>query len=312
MLANSRVVAPPLRVTNVETEEEALAILARDRERAAVLAGGTDLLVKVKQGRLDVGHLVNCRWIPTLRGIRETAGGLEIAAATPLEELGRHPLVAREFPAIAEAVASIAGPAIRRMGTVGGNVVNASPAADTVVALAAYHASLALRGPGVERRLVAAGQFLQGPGKTARRPDELLTAVVLPRAGAIRIGHFRKWGRGAGDIATVNAAVIATADEGRLRWSVAVGAVAPTVLRLAAVEAMLNQATAIGPREVAEIRQAVAGAVAPIDDVRASAWYRRRLAAVLVSELVEQVWREWRELAAGRSPAAGPEQEGGR
>jgi CO/xanthine dehydrogenase FAD-binding subunit len=293
MAVNSRVLAHRIQLLHAADLSEVLDTLSRYGSRAAVLCGGTDLVVKMKRGVETPEVVINCREVSDVRGIEARADTVQIGAATALETVAGHPLVERDFPVLSAALRSIAGPAIRSMGTLGGNVMNASPAADSVVALLAYRARFHLRSQAGER-VVPASEFFVGPGRTVRRPDELLTAVVLDRrgAGVKRRGHFQKVGRVAGDIAKVNVAVVAEREGAAPRWYVALGAVAPTAVRLPAVEALLNRVARLNAALLSDIRQAVAEAIHPIDDVRSTAWYRRRVAGITVADLVAQTWQE--------------------
>ncbi len=294
MLANSRVLSQDFELITPQSLDEVLSMLADSGQDASLLFGGTDLLVQMKMGKKNPGRVINCQWLPELRGVRATESTFDIGAGTPLEVVASHAALTREFPALNEAILSIAGPAIRRMGTIGGNVVNASPAADSVVALVAHRAQFRLESRQGER-LVPADQFFVGPGLTVKRPDEVLTQVILPRyKGSRSVGHFRKVGRVAGDIAKLSVVVsVQRSDLGAATWQVAMGSVAPTPLILLEVEQVLNRTARMAQRAGADIRHMVESSIHPIDDVRSTAWYRRRVSGVIVSDLWRQVWEEF-------------------
>ncbi len=294
MLANSRVLAADFDLINPRSLEEVLSLLAAHGDRAALLFGGTDLLVQMKMGRRSSEKVINCRWLEELKGIQEIGENLEIGAGSSLNQVGEDERVRREFPALEDAILSIAGPAIRHMGTIGGNVVNASPAADAVVALVAHRARFRLQNQ-TGTRVVDSTEFFLGPGKTVRRPDEILTHILLARPQGMSVsGHFRKVGRVAGDIAKLSVAVTAEKSlVGVVNWHVAMGSVAPTPVVLCEVEALLNHNRPLDGDITSAIRATVAQSITPIDDVRSTAWYRKRVSGVTVSDLCEQVWKEF-------------------
>jgi len=272
--------------------EEALALLAA-RPGACPLAGGTDLVVQMRDGRrraetlLDLGAL-------GMDGIREVEGCLEVGAATTMEAIAADARVVAAFPALAAAAGQVGAWPIQCRATLGGNLANASPAADTAPALLVADADLLLASAGGRRR-VAVDRFFRGPGRTALAPDELLLAARLPLpqggAAARTIERFVKVGpRREQVIAVVSLAGRAVLDgDGAIaELRLALGSVAPTPVRARHAEAALA-----GRRPDAAARRAAAAAlqldIAPIDDVRAPARYRRIAAAVLLDRFLREV-----------------------
>lgn len=262
---------------------EAVALGARFGEDGRFLAGGTDLIVQIHRGRLRPRHLVSLHRVPGLDGIAGD-GTVTLGALVTHRALERCPRFQGRLRALVEGAEVVGGHQIRNVGTVGGNIVNASPAADVVPVLLALEADVACLGAGGERTLPLE-RFLLGPGQTARRPDELLTAVRFaeppPRSGTA----FLKAGRRrAMEISVACVAVRLTLDadlERCLEARVALGAVAPTTVRARAAERLLEGA----PLTEAVLREAgaaAAGECEPISDVRASARYRRLLVEALV------------------------------
>lgn len=295
VMANSRVLTARFELVTPDSLTAVLSALSADAQRSALLFGGTDLLVQMKMGKRAPDRVINCRWLAELQRIDVNEDTFEIGAGTSLQSVADHTMVAREFPALLDAIESIAGPAIRRMGTIGGNVVNASPAADSVVALVACRARFRLKSTEGERT-VDAEPFFVAPGRTVKRAEEVLTHILLPRPRGKVSGHFRKVGRVAGDIAKLSVAVTAERSlSGTMTWRVAMGAVAPTPVVLSEVERLLNGAPRIGPGNVDDIRSVVGQSITPIDDVRSTARYRRCVSMVTVSDLCQQVWQELEE-----------------
>ena len=262
---------------------QALAALAMPGG-ATVLAGGTDLMPQRRAGRLPAGHtLLNIRHVPGLDGITLEGGALRLGALTTITTLRTHPLVLAHAPLLAEAADHFASEQVRNAATLGGNICNASPAGDMLPPLLALDAEIelaALDRAGCEAtRRVALDRFFTGPGRTARGATELLTAVhlILPPPGT-RMRFYKTGTRPALDISTIAIACAARIDDaGRLRGvRLALGAVAPTPLRARHAEALLEGA--VLDAGLAERAAACAAEEAtPIDDVRASAWYRREL-----------------------------------
>jgi len=261
---------------------QALAALAMPGG-ATVLAGGTDLMPQRRAGRLPAGHtLLNIRRVPGLDGIT-LEGALRLGALTTITTLRTHPLVLAHAPLLAEAADHFASEQVRNAATLGGNICNASPAGDMLPPLLALDAEIELaaldRAGCVATRRVALDRFFTGPGRTARGATELLTAVhlILPPPGT-RMRFYKTGTRPALDISTIAIACAARIDDaGRLRGvRLALGAVAPTPLRARHAEALLEGA--VLDAGLAERAAACAAEEAtPIDDVRASAWYRREL-----------------------------------
>jgi len=270
---------------------EALAILAVDRD-ARPVAGGTDLVVAARQGRKRLPEsIVAIDRIAELAVARAEAGGLVLGALTTHAWLAADTDVHASWTALADGSAIVGSPATRGTGTLGGNLMNASPAADTTAPLVVFDATVILRGQGVGERRVAVADLAIGPGRTAAGPGELLTTVRVPRPGpGSGSAYIRLEYRRAMEIAVVGAAArvtlagdgpAATIAEARI----ALTAVAPTIVRAPTAEAALTGRVA--DREAARAAGAAALAdAAPIDDVRATAEYRRAMIEVVVVRTV--------------------------
>jgi CO/xanthine dehydrogenase FAD-binding subunit len=263
-----------------ESLPAALAILARAPR--TVLAGGTDLYAATEAASL-AGPVLDITGMGALDGITSTAEGFRIGACTSWSAI-RDAALPPAFDALRQAAAEVGGVQIQNAGTIGGNLCNASPAADGVPPLLALDADVELASAAGGRRLPLAA-FLAGPRRTARRPDELMTAVLIPVAAAQGRSAFLKLGARRYLVISIAmvAARLAVADGRVTTAALAVGACGPIATRLPAVEAAL-----LGhPPDPARIDPAtVAAALAPIDDHRAAAGYRTQAAAELLRRAV--------------------------
>lgn len=248
------------------------------------LAGGTDLFVRLEKGIARPRFLVYVGELPALRALHGTEAALEIGAAVTHAEILASPAIAR-VPIMGLALRTIGSPALRHMGTLGGNLANASPAGDGLVPLYLLDAQVNVVGPDGERSLPVA-EFVLGPGKTALQAGELIRSVTVPFPTDGAQAYFRKVGRR-------RALVIAVASLGALLWieegriqdvRLALGSVAPTVLRPREVEGALV-GRPLTADALSEVRDALSAAVEPISDLRASADYRRRVVGNLLLDL---------------------------
>jgi CO/xanthine dehydrogenase FAD-binding subunit len=290
---------PVSRVLRPTSLDEALAMLAGD-PRARALAGGTDLVVQLRDGRRCVETLVDIGAL-RLSGIVERDGGVEIGAGTSMDAIARDPLVRRRWPVVAEAAGVVGAWPIQCRATLGGNLANASPAADTAPALLAADALVSLASHWA-RRVVPIDAFFLGPGRTVLGADELIVALFLPPPpGGHRLERFTKVGpRREQAIATVSLAARATvADDGGLTdVRLALGAVAPTPVRARRAEAFLTGRIPDGETRRHAVRFAEAE-ISPIDDVRALASYRRLAAATLIDRFLLECAAAPREATDG-------------
>ncbi len=273
------------------TLKEVLDLLDKLRDKAAILAGGTDLLVQMKIRRKTPKYLINIKKIPDLTFIKVEEGGLRIGAATKLRSIEKSNVVRDTYVALYEAIKSMGSVQIRNMGTIGGNLCNASPAADTAPPLLVYEAKLrivSLRG----ERLVPINKFFKGPGRTVMEPNELLTEIIIPKPPKNSGASFIKIARTSMDLAKVNVAVLLklknssrTIDDVKI----ALGAVAPTPMRAYAAEEYLrgkefNEDTLRRAGEIASME------IKPITDIRSTAWYRREVTKIIVKDALERAF----------------------
>jgi carbon-monoxide dehydrogenase medium subunit len=269
--------------------KEALAML-REHPEAKVLAGGTNVLVDMKLEKSKPSSVMDITHVRELVGIVEDPAGIRIGAATPIRVLATSSVLWREVTALAEAAAAFGSTQIAMRGTLGGNVCNGSPASDTVPALLVLSAE-AILASATGERVVPLGDLLSGPGKVRLRDGELLVAVRLPKSVGNAGSAFLKMSRVRADLAKVNVAVRLTRDEaGRCATArIELGSVGPTVLRARKAELLLTKEAITDAKRLAAA-EAAAGEIQPIDDVRSTAEYRRRVAVALVHDCVELAW----------------------
>ena len=280
---------PDFDLIQPRTVDEALAAL---NDGAQPLAGGTNLLVDLRARRTKPKRLVSLAGLDALRGISRADGRVVVGALTTVDDLLRDPVIAEEAPALVASARVFAGAMVRNMATLAGNLCFGSPAADLAPPLLALDAQVVLRGPQGERTLPLA-EFGLAPRATARAADELLTHVHWPQRPPGSAHLFRKVGLRKGDaISVVTVAVLLAAEGGKCNEvRIALGAVAPAVMRAPRAEAVLRGRTP-GDESFAEVGRLAAEACNPIDDIRASAAYRRHVVAVATRRLAREAWAE--------------------
>ena len=266
---------------------EALALLKDWQGQARLLAGGTDLIPKIKKRAVAADLLIDVNRISGLSGIELGKDGLQIGGLARLAEIEVSPLVREKAPALTQALQIMACPPIRNRATIAGNLCTASPAADTAPPLLVLNASVRLQGSGGER-MVPLAEFFLGPAETVKRPDEILTAVIIPleegRSGFLKLGR-----RKAFTLSIASAAAFAKTRGGRIEEvRVALGAVAPTPIRGRKVEETLKGKEA-NEANIAQAAEWIRSEVKPISDVRASAEYRRDMSYVLTRRVLGKV-----------------------
>jgi CO/xanthine dehydrogenase FAD-binding subunit len=268
--------------------QEACDLLAQYGGKARLLAGGTDLMVAVNQRQLLPEVLVYLG-DSGLNYIKAEGDNLVIGAATPFTDIMRSDVVQEEAPLLAEVISHIASPAIRNVGTIGGNLANGSPAADSATALLALGASLKLCSKTGEREF-GVEEFFTGPGETTLEPTELIQEVIVPRKTGGAKWAYRKLGkRKAQTLSIVSVAISCPLEGGQPQGvRIALGAVAPTPI-LATDAARILEGKAMDAKLIDKAAKAAAEATNPIDDVRGSAWYRRRATEALVKQLLAEI-----------------------
>jgi carbon-monoxide dehydrogenase medium subunit len=266
------------------TLTEAVALLARSGARA--LAGGTDILVQVRENRRDAELLVDLKNVAELNALRfDARDGLTLGAAVPCYRVAEHPDVRKHYPGLVDGVALIGGVQIQSRASVGGNLCNGSPAADSVPALIALAASAVIATPGGTQRTIPVEQFCTGPGRTVLGPGEVLVRLHLPPpAPNSGSAYLRFIPRNEMDIAVVGAGVALALDDDRTTCRsarVALAAIAPTPLLVPEAGAALA-GSRLADADLERAAALARAAARPISDMRGSADYRRHLVGVLV------------------------------
>jgi CO/xanthine dehydrogenase FAD-binding subunit len=270
------------------TIHEAVSLFSEKGDKARALAGGTDVLVQVREGRRDPDWLVDLKHIPELNELSfDPKLGLTIGAAVPCSTIYEYG-PAKSFAALIDATSLIGGIQIQNRASLGGNLCNASPAADAIPALIAHEAQCVIAGPGGSRQLPVE-KFCTGPGRTALGRGEILVSLRLPIPAKNTGTHYLRFiPRNEMDIAVVGVGVSVTLDESKAQCRaarVALGAVAPTPLLV--VEA--GDALMAGPmseEQISKAAQMAQAAAKPISDMRGDADYRKHLVGVLTKRAV--------------------------
>jgi len=279
---------------------EALEMKRDYGEKARVLAGGTDLLVLLKDGKLKTDAVMSLRNLGELNFIREERQGVTLGALVSHNAVATSSIVRQKFPDLAEACMQVGATQIQNLGTVGGNLCNASPAADTAPPLLLMDALLTLASTRGERR-IAIHDFFLGPRQTVLQADEILKEIVIPQTTGRRGATYLKLGRRqAMEIAIVGLGVaihLNGSDRVVSECRVAMGSVAPTVVRARGAEAILRDRE-ITSELVDEVAAVAAEAARPISDVRASAQYRLDMIRVLCRQATHAALARAREKKA--------------
>jgi carbon-monoxide dehydrogenase medium subunit len=271
--------------------DDAISALATHGARARVLAGGTDVIIQAREGRKDVGVMVDVKHVPETMELSLAAdGALRVGAAVPCARIYAHGEIVRRFPALIDSASLIGGIQIQSRASLGGNLCNSSPAADSVPTLIVLGATCEIAGPG-GRRPLPVEEFCTGPGQNALRPGELLVALALPAPAPHSGAAFERFiPRNEMDIAVTNAAASVTLSPDGSKFAsarIAVGAVAPTPLFVkAAGDALAGQP--VSPETIDRAARAAAAAAKPITDMRGSAAQRTHLAGVLTRRVIDR------------------------
>ncbi|MDQ7785201.1 MAG: xanthine dehydrogenase family protein subunit M [Desulfomonilaceae bacterium] len=273
------------------TVEEALNLLADHGEGARVMAGGTDVMVKMIHGLLKPTAIISLLEIEELRGIHfDAKDGLTIGATAPLADTASHPDIVKYYPALVHAIRSMANVEVRNMGTVAGNICNAAPSADTAPPLMVMNGEVNLASLKGQRRL-SLNEFFRGPGVTNMIHGEILTSIhvppPLPKSG---VSYQRISARCGVDIAAVGVGVgIVLAGEACKDAKIVLGAVAPVPMRALETEELV-QGRERAQELLGQAGDRAAQEARPISDMRASASWRRKMTAVLTRRALDEAF----------------------
>jgi carbon-monoxide dehydrogenase medium subunit len=271
---------------------EAVALLERLGEEARIVAGGTDLLVSMKQRVVSPRYLVSTRRIPRLNFIETSDdGSTRVGASTPFSVIETSTLIRENFGILAQAAGLIGSHQIRNLATIGGNICHASPSADSVPALLTLNATVALVSP-QGRREISLESFFEGPGETALRTDEIMTAVHLPPLPKNSNGKYMKLSyRRAMDLAILGVGIILVMDDENeicREARIGLGGVAPTAIRAKESEIFLI-GKSMDSQTIKNASWKAVEETKAISDIRASAYYRREMTTVLIRRILESL-----------------------
>ncbi len=273
-----------------KTVDEACSSLSQYKDKAKLIAGGTDLLVAMRRTKVTPLYVINITTIPNLDYINYDGDGLKIGALATLSDIESSPLVRDKFPVIADSAHLVGTPQVRNVATIGGNLCNAAPSADMAPSLIGLGGEAKLKGPKGERAIVLE-EFFTGPGETALQTGEILIEIQVPNPPACTWGVYLKLpARTAVDLATVGVAAVVTLDSKGAHIvdaRIVLGAVAPTPIRAHQAENILK-GKAIEDKLIEKAAQVAAEEAKPISDVRGSASYRKEMVKVLTNRAIRQ------------------------
>ena len=287
-MANSHILAQDFNYVEPRTIEEALSLLASHQGQAKVIAGGTDLLVWMKMGRVSPQHVISLSRVPALRYLI-TDQGLRLGALTTFREVEKHWLIPRKYTALFEAAKSVTSVQIKHMGTIGGNLCNASPAADSAPPLLAFGAKVRLADDQRER-VLPLEEFFVGNGVTCLSPKEILVEVQVAELSGPTGSAFIKMARVAADLAKISvAAMVVRQGEVCKDCGIAMGGVAKVPMRLRKTEEVLR-GKRFDPDLVSKAGLQASEEIQPRSR-RSTAFYKKEVTKILIRDAVGLAWR---------------------
>ena len=270
------------------TLAEASRLLKENGPGGRFLAGGTDLVIAMKEKGLLPKYIVDLKRVPGLSGIRENGDGtITIGALTTMYSIETSPVITKKYPFLAQSAAEVGSIQIRNRATIGGNMANATPSADVAPSLIALGATAKIASADGERTL-SMEEFFRGPGQNAMNPDEILTEITIPRTGPQLVGEYIKFSpRDMMDLAYIGVAVAYNlgSDKRCTGVRIVLGAVAPTPLRAKNSEALL-EGKMLSEEIATQVGDEAARESKPISDVRSSADYRRAMVGVMTKRAI--------------------------
>jgi carbon-monoxide dehydrogenase medium subunit len=286
---------PEFEYKTAGSPEEVFAVLQEKGSETKLLLGGTDLFIQMRDRGSGPSTLLDLKGLPGMQDIKfDKKSGLQVGAGVTLNRLSADPDIQKTYPILAQSADTVGNYQLRNRATVGGNICNASPSADMAPALLIYEAELVVNSPGGERS-IPASEFWTGPGKTALAADEYLQAVHFPLPPSDTVGQYFKLGRSKmGDLAVVGVAVLGFPDQelpAGMRFRIGINSTAPTPYRVPAVEEFLvrNKITDEVLQQAAEDAMDIS---APIEDVRATALYQKKMVRNLTLKGLKAVWKD--------------------
>lgn len=269
--------------------DEAVSLLTRCNGKAKIIAGGTDLLVEIKEHLRKPDYIVNINKIPGLRDFYyNDTDGLKIGCLTKVRTVEQSQMIKDKYPGLYQAASQLGSIQVRNSATVAGNICRASPSADTITPLIAAGARVTIWGP-MGERTVLLENFFKGPGKTILKSEEILTNILVPppasNTGRVYLKHGR---RKSMELATVGVAVSVTLEGEKCSdVKVVLGAVAATPIRSEGAEAVL-EGQSLAKAHITDAALAAMEDASPISDIRASANYRKQMVKVLTEQALEE------------------------
>jgi len=284
---------PEFEYIKAETPQDVFRLLKENGSEIKLLMGGTDLFIQMRDRSEGAGILLDLKYLPGMKDITYVKNkGIIVGAAASLNQISVHPKIRTHYQVLGEAADTVGNYQLRNRATLGGNICNASPSADLAPAALVLEGKVTLSGPGGDRTMTLE-EFWVGPGKTALKEYEYMTEVHFPNPPKNALGRYLKLGRSKmGDLAIVGVAVVGFPDPdipSGLRFRIGINSTAPTAYRVPQVEEFLTQA----PLTNEILRQAsekAMGISAPIEDVRATALYQKKMVNNLVFKGLNEVW----------------------
>jgi carbon-monoxide dehydrogenase medium subunit len=275
------------------TLDECVQLLRKHKEKAKLLAGGTDLIMQMEGRKHKPEVVIYLMRVPELNGIRvDDDGAIHIGAATSLREVETSPLIKEKAPVLSHAASTVGSVQIRNLATLGGNVCNASPAGDTLPALLVLGAKARIQG-GRRERIVAVDDLFTGPGQTSLKPDELLVEFIIPaEAAQYAAVYYKQCVRGAMDLAVVGVGIAVKKNNGACEDArIALGAVAPIPFRAKTAEKALR-GKSVNSNLIQQAAEKAQAEAKPITDARGSAEFRKEMVLRLVRRGLNQLLME--------------------
>jgi len=275
---------------NVSTKEEALEILNQDQDKVCLVAGGTNVMPFIRTEKINHKTLVNIRNLNELRFINELDDRIVIGPLTTIAELEKSEIVRKYAPALTDAAGCFADPTTRNSATIGGNIANASPAADTAPPLLVLNATVVVESKPQGEKRIPIRDFFKGVNKTALNKDEIITTIEIPKSQANSSSRFIKLGlRNAMAISVASVAAGLELEDGKVKEvNIALGSVAPAPVKAQIAEEFLLEKD-FSAQSVEKAAEQVIADISPIDDIRSSAEYRKTVAQVLVKRVLKKV-----------------------
>ncbi|MFC2018405.1 FAD binding domain-containing protein [Chloroflexota bacterium] len=274
-----------------KTIKDACSLLSKHGGKAKIMAGGTDLLVSLKNRTLAPGYIIDIKALPKLSYINDDGKGLKIGAMTTIHEIETSPVIQEKFPVLAQSARQIGSPQVRYMATIGGNICRAAPSADMAPALIGLGATAKIAGLGGQRT-VPIEEFFCGPGECVLKGDEIVTEFQVPNQPPYTVGIYLKWTpKVIITIAVIGVAAVLSLDAAGTTITdakIVLGAVAPTPVRATKAENILR-GQVISDQLIDEAAQAAAKEAKPISDIRSPANYRKKMVKELTAQAIRQV-----------------------